>query len=45
MKPALKRARPEAVAGAAEVLLHGGGVEAGVDAAEEDAGGWGRGRR
>lgn len=28
--------RPEAVAGAAEVLLDGGGIEAGIDAAEED---------
>ena len=28
--------RPEAIAGTAEVLLHGRGVETGIDAAEED---------
>jgi hypothetical protein len=28
--------RPEAIAGTSEVLLHGGGVEAGIDAAEKN---------
>ena len=35
-EPRTVQGGPEAVAGTAEVLLDGGGVEAGVDAAEED---------